>query len=491
VLSIPAFSEEAIALDTVRRCGPDWLYVPDVRQWLHWTGPLWSLDEKQEISSLARESCREFAARAAKDKKTEDLARSLASARTRTAIVSLMSNDPRIVVTSKELDADSLLLGTPAGYVNLETGDLLPADRKHRITMSTAVAPAPRGTPCPLWQGFLESTFPLVPGEPEPDFELIAFKQRLGGYSLTAETKEERFAFLHGAGRNGKGVFTETLLGIMGDYGTVLPAEALMERAVEPHRAELAVLRGKRLVLANEIPSGRRWNQSRLMELTGGGEITANLMRGNPFKFRFAGKLWIVGNNKPIFPAVNVAVADRLMLIRYRMRFLCSDEHSEFREDPAVGRRNNDLKTQLRAEWPAILRWFVDGCLQWQQVGLRIPRQVLEDGDDYLTDQDDLAEWIGNCCLTDLTTLGGAPMMELFASWNLWRAERHQAPTTYPQFRERLKERFLVSRANFGMKATGLFLTDIERARVLRTKEEQRARSNSDGHAGQTWGGYD
>jgi putative DNA primase/helicase len=396
-----------------------------------------------------------------------------------------MSNDQRIVTTSKELDADSMLLGTPAGYTNLETGDALPADRKHLITMKTAVAPAPPGTPCPLWQSYLESTFPLVPGEPEPDLELITFNQRLGGYSLTAETREERFAFLHGAGRNGKGVFTETLLGIMGDYATVLPAEALMERAIDPHRAELAVLRGKRLVLANEIPSGRRWNQSRLMELTGGGEITANLMRGNPFKFRFHGKLWIVGNSKPIFPAVNVAVADRLMLIRYRMRFVCPNEHLELGADPTVGPRNNDLKTQLRAEWPAILRWFIDGCLQWQQVGLRIPRRVLEDSDDYLTDQDDLAEWIANCCLTELTSSGGGAIMELFFSWNLWRVERHQAPTTYPQFRERLKERFQVTRANFGMKATGLFLSDIERARVLRAKEEQRPRSNSDGHPGQ------
>jgi putative DNA primase/helicase len=128
--------------------------------------------------------------------------------------------------------------------------------------MSTAVTPAPSGTDCPKWKTFLATTFPLEPGKPEPDQEFIDYIQRWSGYTLTGLTSEERMAFLVGEGRNGKNVLIDTLHGVMGDYAVTLPAEALMERANEPHRTELAGLCGKRAVFSSEIPKGKRWNQS-------------------------------------------------------------------------------------------------------------------------------------------------------------------------------------------------------------------------------------
>lgn len=481
--AIPALSEEAIALSAVHKFGADWLYAPDLDRWHAWDGNLWRSDEKKAIFTLAREQCREFSALAAKDKATESIARALASAHTRAAVVSLMANDPRLVVLAAELDANPWLLGTPGGVVDLRTGELLSANRQHRITLSTAVSPAPAGTSCPLWRGFLETTFPLVPGKPEPDEEVIGYVQRLSGYSLTGLTREEKFAYLYGSGRNGKGTVVETFANIMGDYATMLPSEALMERPVEPHRAELAMLRGKRLVVSNEIPSGKRWNQARLMELTGGGELTANEMRRNPTKFRFQGKLWIAGNEKPKFPSVNIAVRARLMLLAFHMHFLNSDQNPELRNDPRVAVCKEGLKAELQAEGPAILRWMIDGCLAWQEKGLQIPKTVIRDGGDYLGEQDEFGQWLLDACMVDLASSAGGAMRELFFSWNLWRLERNEKPTTYPEFRERVKERFNVTHANFGAKAIGLFLTDIERARVLRAKEERRYNTDSEGRS--------
>jgi putative DNA primase/helicase len=487
---VPAFSEEAIALCAVQKHGADWLHAPDMGRWLHWTGCRFEFDEKRGIYTLARQVGREFAALAAKDKKTEALARGLATAHTRASVVSLMSEDPRLVVTSGDLDGDPMMMGTPNGVIDLRTGDLLAADRKYRITMSTAVAPAPRGTSHPLWTQFLETTFPKVPGEPEPDHELIEHVQRLAGYTLTAQTSEERFAHLLGIGRNGKGTLVETMLGIWADYAQVLPPEVLMERAVEPHRAELAVLRGKRLVVANEIPPGKRWNQARLMDMTGGGAITAtaNFMRGNPFTFKFLGKLWIVGNHKPAFPSANVAVRERLLLIRFLMKFLHEDEHADLRNDPAVGVRDNELKVRLRAEWPAILRWAIEGCLRWQVDGLRVPKTVLEDSREYLTDQDVLGQWVEECCTVDLTKLkSGEPLAQLFGSWNIWRQERQEKATSYSEFRDAVKERFTVSKAHFGLQAVGLSLTDFARAAVLRAKQEKEQQPGRRYQNGEAW----
>ena len=43
--------------------------------------------------------------------------------------------------------------------------------------------------------------------------------------------------------------------------------------------------------------------------------------------------------------------------------------------------RDLELETKLEAEWPAILRWMIDGCLDWQKNGLVRPPVVIETDD--------------------------------------------------------------------------------------------------------------
>jgi hypothetical protein len=40
-------------------------------------------------------------------------------------------------------------------------------------------------------------------------------------------------------------------------------------------------------------------------------------------------------------------------------------------------RRDPSLPEELKAEWPAILRWSIDGCREWQQRGLAPPPAVM------------------------------------------------------------------------------------------------------------------
>ena len=45
--------------------------------------------------------------------------------------------------------------------------------------------------------------------------------------------------------------------------------------------------------------------------------------------------------------------------------------------------RDPKLVEKLKAEWPAILRWVLDGCLEWQRIGLAPPAIVTEATDRY------------------------------------------------------------------------------------------------------------
>ena len=46
------------------------------------------------------------------------------------------------------------------------------------------------------------------------------------------------------------------------------------------------------------------------------------------------------------------------------------------------------LQDKLKAEWGGILQWAVEGCLEWQRLGLAPPSAVRDATDEYLADED-------------------------------------------------------------------------------------------------------
>ena len=137
------------------------------------------------------------------------MAKGLRSAQTVANVIGLARSNPEQVATVAQWDADPWRLGTPGGTVELRTGTLRPARMLDYITKQTVVAPAPAGTAAPIWQAFLERIF-------RHDPELVPYMQRVAGYALTGLTTEHTLEFAWGEGGNGKGVFFNTLAGILG-----------------------------------------------------------------------------------------------------------------------------------------------------------------------------------------------------------------------------------------------------------------------------------
>ncbi len=115
--------------------------------------------------------------------------------------------------------------------------------------------------------------------------ELISYLQRLCGYALTGLTTEQMLAFIWGPGGNGKGVFLNTIINILGDYAKLAGSEVFMASRMERHPTELAGLQGGRLVVGSEVEENSRWNESRIKSLTGGDPISARYMRQDFFTF--------------------------------------------------------------------------------------------------------------------------------------------------------------------------------------------------------------
>jgi|SRR2546430_15728223 putative DNA primase/helicase len=393
------FTEDALALRFSERHANDLRYLAAKGVWLKWDGGRWYEEATHLAFDLARQSCREDAKEFGNGKPPP----AVSAAKTIAAVERMAKADRRHATTIEQWDANDKLINVDRQTLDLQTGEGRPPNPEDCITKKTASAVAPPGTPHPVWSAFLERV--------APDPELRTFLQRYVGYCCTGVTNEHKFVFAYGTGANGKSTFINTVASILGDYATVADVATFIAASTERHPTDVAKLHGYRLVVAQETEKGRRWDETKIKTMTGGDKMTARFMRCDFFDFVPKFKLWIVGNHKPRLDSVDEAMRRRLLLVPFTVQIPPEER------DPA-------LAEKLRAEWPAILRWAIDGCLEWQRIGLAPPPIVTQATEDYFNDQDLLGQWLEDC------TEDGGPYAftatgQLFASWKTWCDERN------------------------------------------------------------------
>jgi putative DNA primase/helicase len=408
----PAFSDEALALRFAERHRNDLRYVAAWSRWLSWDGARWIFDDTLCAFDRARRICREAAAEC----NTSRAASAIASAKTVAAVERLAKADRRHAATSDQWDADVWLLNTPEGVVDLRTGKLRPHHPQDYMTKITATGPHGE---CPRWHQFLDR---ITAGS----VELQTFLQRVCGYALTGITREHALFFGYGTGANGKTVFTDTISNILADYHCTAPIETFTATSMDRHPTELADLRGAHLVTAVETEEGRRWAESRIKMLTGGEKVKARFMRQDLFEFTPQLKLFITGNHKPGLRSVDEAMRRRFNLIPFTVTIPPKE-------------RDPDLTQKLKAEWPGILAWMVQGCLAWQSTGLQPPEIVREATTAYLDGEDAIAAWIDEECEPD--PQAWEKVGALYASWKTWADKSGEYAGSVKRFGQNLEAR--------------------------------------------------
>lgn len=340
------------------------LFSDDEARWYLWAGATWAMQRKGLAREWAHDLATEMSATASNRKEMQTWR--YANNCTRLAVDNhLFSRQVG------DWNRNPFLLGTAEDTIDLATAEAKPPEPDDMI--SKAVSIMPDGfEDCPRWLAFLrEST--------GADDDLILFLQRWLGYCLTGDTREHTLLFIYGDGGNGKSVFQNTIAGIMGDYAVTASMETFTSNRYAQHPADLAMLAGARLVTASETEEGRAWDEARVKQLTGGDPITARHMRQDFFTFTPRFKLMIVGNHQPILRNVDDAIKRRLCMV-------------PFTRKPT--KPNPRLAEELRAEWPGILRWMINGCADWLVNGLPRPDVVLAANEEYAEDQDILGQFL-------------------------------------------------------------------------------------------------
>lgn len=456
-------TDDGLAVEMGAGMEPYARHVHPWGRWMLWDTSRWLADEKLEHMSVTRRFLRhkgdellawaeEKAAElesTGEDGEAADLrkwakgaAAGLKKARKVADVASLARSNDELAAVVGQWDADQWLLNTPGGMVDLSTGDLLSSDPLRYCTKSTAATPAPAGTDAPVWRAFLARIF-------RHDPELIPFVQRALGYSLTGSTREHALLFAWGEGGNGKGVLLNTALGIMGEYGQPAGLDTFLASNSDRHPTDMAGMRGSRLVVATEVSAGKSWDESKVKTLTGGDKIRARFMRQDEFTFDPQFTLWVSGNHQPAVKSADEAMRRRLMLI-------------PFVQNIGPEERDSGLTAKLKEEWPAILRWMIDGCLAWQREGLNPPQSVLEASKEYLDREDVFGTWIEERCTRDLRA-EYTPLADLYRSYGEWRAANGLQPETNRALAGRLVERgFRPVKRNTGAGFSGIKLATVD-----------------------------
>jgi putative DNA primase/helicase len=394
--------------------GKQLLFAEDASVWYHYDGAKWHRDngdnwlgvaarrvvEKMaDYESLAYEEDGSSSSPRAEFLKW---VRSQQSVGAITAMMRLARWDQRIHCSVNDFDREPFLLNTRDCVVNLETGETLKHSSRLRVSQITEVPWVGEGglkDLCPEWLRFLRRV--------QPDPEMRAYLRRACGYTATASTDEQVFFLHHGAGSNGKGVFTKVLMAALGEYAQRVPKETLLTKRSGGGGVpnDVARMIGKRLLLVTETPAGAKLDETLIKEITGQDVISARFMRGEFFDFTAVGKIHITTNHMPD--------TDGGWSMERRMHTIGWDVTiPESEIDRGLGDRI------IRRELPGVLRWLAAGATEWAAMGLGRPESVREKTRAHIESSDPLLGWMGECLL--MVPDHVETHMELYQNYKDW-----------------------------------------------------------------------
>lgn len=279
---------------------------------------------------------------------------------------------PHLACAVDNLDADPYALNTPAGIVDLRTGELRPSDPAALCTKATAVAPGTDGAD--LWRGFLDT---ICCG----DNELAAYLQTVAGMAALGKVFTETLLIATGDGGNGKSTFFNTLARVLGDYATSV-RPALLMTGNQNNGAELAALRGVRLALAAETEEGQRLDVATVKALCSTDRVAANPKYKPPFSFTPSHTIVLYTNFLPRVGSSDRGTWSRLTVLPF---------NAHLRD--TAGEKKDFAEILFTQAGGAVLSWMIEGSRWFIANGYKLaPPAVVREA---LAEYRKSCDWLG------------------------------------------------------------------------------------------------
>ena len=305
---------------------------------------------------------------------------------------------PSMVIRAEKLDANPVDLNTPAGIVNLTTGQLMPHDRKALCTQITMTGPGRAGAD--MWDSFLNT---VTCG----DSSVQGFLQMVAGMALIGTIYQEGIVIAYGGGRNGKSTFFNALQSVLGDYAGSIDIKALTTDRSNKG-ASLAMLRGKRLVVTGELEEHQRLSVSTLKQVASTDKLVIEEKYKAPETVKQTHTLVLFTNFLPRVGSTDGGTWRRLIVVPFNATIPVGtgvQNYADVLADKAGG---------------AILSWAIEGAMNFIRNGFRldIPEVVAEATEEYRGREDWLTNFIDERCIKDPNAREGARSLYLeYKSW--------------------------------------------------------------------------
>lgn len=379
--------------------------------WLFWDGMRWLIGAKEEALLLGMRFADTLLEEAtilyqrAADKEEKDAAKAAYAWAKRTRSSQKIENLLKLtapLVMEKDIesfDPDPWLLNTPAGIVDLRTGEVAPHDPDKRCTKLCAVLPTRGDTP--LWSALLAR---MTNGSEA----FTQYLQRLFGMAAVGAVYEEGMVIPYGPGGNGKSTLTGAISGVLGDYAGTIRPELLLTRANGAEPFGLEQVYRKRLVVAAETDEGAKLSISIVKRLTSRDPINANPKQKDPFSFNPTHTLILHTNHLPRLRSLDGGTRRRIAVAPFE-NVIPGGEMI-----PDYGKR---LQEQ---EGGMILGWVIEGARLFWAAGCKLakPEAVQTATKAYLEAEDWLNGFLEDRCEADPKFyVRGA---DLYAAYRAW-----------------------------------------------------------------------
>lgn len=386
------------------------LFNTTARSWMVYDGRRWIMDEEQKQAELHAARLQRVLVSYLYDnspspqsdngKKFLTYAFSLASHSKRMKMLSDAEAFMRI--SSEEMDTQGELLNLENGVLDLNSLKILPHSPSFRMTKLANVSYMEEAA-SPRWEEFLSEIF-------QGDEGKISYIQRLFGYCLTSETKEEELYLFYGpTTRNGKSTCLETVSYLLGDYCVNMQPETLAQKDRNSRNASSDIVRLKsaRVVHCSEAPKRMTFDSSLLKNLTGRDAVTARALYQSEVEFIPEFKIVLNTNYLPDIRDDSVFSSGRIKVILFPRHFT-EDE------------QDKTLKEQLQKpeSLSGILNWMITGLRRYREEGMKPPESVVKDTDAYRKESDKVGLFVEECFTVDpLRSISGK---EGYLYYHLW-----------------------------------------------------------------------
>lgn len=309
--------------------------------------------------------------------------------------------DARIATVTEDLDQKKWLLPAANGVIDLQRGIIIDGRPSDLLTRRIDVN-FNADADYTFWQSIVDDI--CIDPEQASTQEMPTFLKRFFGAAITGNINEEYLAVFIGPGRNGKGTILGAIADILGPYYHEANRSLFIEQKNEPPPSatseHMFALMGKRLVVGAETNKGQKIDGGLIKKLTGGNKINFRRNYGSEKIATATHTLVLETNNIPYGLTKEFSLVQRLLLIEMSYRYV-DDIAAEEEKYPALKgkfkQKDKGLKQKLKGKAckEGILKWLVEGCLEWQEAGLCIPDCIIRSRNELQAKEDYLGQFLG------------------------------------------------------------------------------------------------